>query len=315
MLDLRVADLVVAVSGQWRALLARGVGGALLFILLGFLAPLKYTASAELLPRGGAIGGLAGLGGIAASLGVTVPDARPSESPQFLVSAIRSRVTAQTVIEALTDSASDRVAAIADLALRLGVEDDRPEVLRERLEDAISDRTRARVDVATRRVLLTFVSEDRELSSRILNELISALTAQVLVIATQEARDHRIALEPIATEAMAAVTQEEDRLVAFSLRNRAAGSNPETEVQRARLQRAVTRRDELANGLLRALAEARVSELRSVSPVSVVQPVWVSTLPDSRRLALWGVLGLLLVGGGSVALLGYRVARRPEVVL
>lgn len=104
-----------------------------------------------------------------------------------------------------------------------------------------------------------------------------------------------------AQDARDALLLAEERLLTFLQRNRAIAGSPELTFEHDRLQREVDQRQQVYTSLTQSLEEARIREIRDTPVITMLEAPRLAVEPESRRIALHGVLGLFT--GLLVALL------------
>ena len=99
---------------------------------------------------------------------------------------------------------------------------------------------------------------------------------------------------------------------AFLQANRRYEDSPELTFQQERLQRTISLRQQVYTGLVQALDEARIAEVRDTPVITVLQAPYLPPGPDDRSLLLAIALGLVLGGmAGVVLAFIVEAIRRP----
>jgi uncharacterized protein involved in exopolysaccharide biosynthesis len=245
---------------------------------------------------------LAGLGGLAAQIGVNIPAGDPGQSPDFYADLIQS----QEVLGSLVDStyrfrALSGVPGAGNLVSLLKADGDTPE---QRREDAIRKLSRRlsvsrnlRTGLIQVRVKTPAPELSREICQRVLDLVNDFNLRQRQARGAAERQFAEERLRTIASELRTA----EESLADFEGRNRVFRGSPELSTEHDRLMRAVSMRQQVFTSFSQLYEQARIDALRNTPLITVVDHPRVPARPDSRK----GLLKLLLtvVAGGIIALL------------
>jgi uncharacterized protein involved in exopolysaccharide biosynthesis len=99
---------------------------------------------------------------------------------------------------------------------------------------------------------------------------------------------------------------------AFLQANRRYEDSPELTFQRERLQREISRQQQVYTGLVQSFEQARIAEVRDTPVITVLQAPFFPPGPDDRSLLLALALGLVLGGmAGVVLAFIVEAVRRP----
>jgi uncharacterized protein involved in exopolysaccharide biosynthesis len=299
LLDIRELSRVLLRS--WRALTAALVAGGVAFGGVAVLRPVTYTAEALVRPRT-ASGNLNQLGGIAADLGVNLAGAAGGDAPPYfteLLSATRTLAAARDSL-LLRKPFDGNVESLAEFfGVDIGI-DERDRMLDE-INQRLADGIVSRIDAASGTVSIRYQCEVRERCIDVVDAALRALVSIANEVKRTESEEHLRAISPIRDSAAVELKLAEDALSVFLERNRAGLSFPSVQADADRLRRNIAVKLQTLTTLDRAYTDAQVSAMRVVSPLHVIQPATASTLGDSKRLALWFVVGAI-VGGGVFVL-------------
>lgn len=270
-------------------------------VMMTLIVGRTYAATSSFVPQGsdGQQGRLASLAG---QFGVNVPMGDgASESPAFYAELLRSREILRPVAQARYEirgpgrglAPDERMAGTLPDMLGIDTEPDEMatlEVMKWLREEAIEVRT----DVETSMVTLTVETRWAGLSHAIAERLVQLVNAFNLETRQSQAAAERAFLEERLAEAQDSLLQAEGRLESFLQANRQFDNSPELGFQHDRLQRQVARNQQLVTSLDQAYEEARVSEVRNIPVITVVEPPELPLRPESRGVVLKGALGLLV---------------------
>jgi len=287
-----------------------------LVIVVSLLLPRKYTVSTSFLPRqGSTANSLAAT--LAARFGLPLPQADPSESPQFFGSLVESPEILRGLVSgtyATTEGAAPQ--PLADLLDASGfteaerVEDGMRLLKRYLSVTVVPETGVVKAEVTTKWALV---------SVEIMNRLLSALNDFILERRQSMANADRRFTEERVSEAASDLRRAEDELQSFLQRNRAFQTSPELLFEHDRLQRAVNMRQDVYTSLVQALENARLDEARNTPLLTVLETPRARATADRRHLLLKGALALLLgfVLGAGLALGRHGMQRaavaNPEV--
>ena len=146
-------------------------------------------------------------------------------------------------------------------------------------------------------VALHVATAHAELSKEIASSIIDQIDSLNLRTQQSRATPEREFIEQRLAVAEGDLHQAEDRLAAFLEANRQAGT-PQLQLDRDRLSRDVTMRQDLYTSLVEAYQRARIDEVRDMPAITVLENAELPYAPDSRRIGsttgLAIVLGLVL---------------------
>jgi uncharacterized protein involved in exopolysaccharide biosynthesis len=296
--DLSVFSLGAAILRARHRVVLAAVAGAVLLVVPVLRKPERFSATVAFVPQA-AEGQRAGLAGLAGQFGVSLGGGNPSQSPEFYRSLLLSRGLLRPLVRDTFEVAEMGGRRLPFLEL-FGVagdsmarrEDDAIRMLQGTIEPVVDKGTGIiRLGVPT-----PWPSVSRQLASRLIDGVnrFNVQTRQ-----TQAAAERRFA-EGRVKDAQDLLRAAEARQTSFLQSNRAITESPTLLVERDRLQREVAMRQQVVTGLMQALEDARVREVRDTPVISLVESVDVSTRPDPRGIPVRVVAGTLL--GAVVAL-------------
>lgn len=276
---------------RWRIVRWSFIGG--LVAALSVISTAKlYLASASFVPQG-SDAGRSGLASLAGQFGVSVPTGDQSLSPDFYAKLLKSRVLLLPIVRdtlVVPELGGKRIAVLDLLGVAAGSAAGREVDGVDRLKSIISPA----VVKGTAVVELTVKTRWRSVSLAIATALVDGVNTynerrrQSQAAAEREFIEGRLAVA--GTELRAA----EDRLGAFLRSNREFGGSAELQLQRERLQRDVSARQQLFNSLTQSFEEARIREVRDTPVITAFEAPWVPVVAEPRGRLRRGLLGLVL---------------------
>ncbi|HEY0970500.1 MAG TPA: Wzz/FepE/Etk N-terminal domain-containing protein [Gemmatimonadales bacterium] len=284
---------------------------ALAVILL--VKPRMYTASASFVPQSKEAN-LGNFAGLAAQLGVAVPQDGSGDSPAFYGDLLVSRGILGPVVEATYDSPG---ASGGSITLADWLTDD--EGSRERRRDEALEELRSRLATGVGKTGIVTVAvrtESPTLSHAVLTRILEEIRRY-----NRETRQSQAAAERRFAEERMGVAEAELRaaerdMQRFLERNRTYASSPELTFEHGRLQRQIQEAGALRASLRDAVERARIDEVRDTPIITFVERPEVPARPDPRGLVIKVALVLvvgLVVGAVLALLLEYLRASRFEL--
>ncbi len=264
-------------------------------------APRQYTAVASFMPRASDASRLAGLGGLAAQIGVNIPAGDPGQSSDFYADLVLSREILSALLESRYHVANPRDTASRTLIQLFDAGGETPA---ERRDEAIKELTRRlgvsknlKTGVVEVRARTEWPEVSQQLAARVL-ELVNDFNLrqrQQKALADRQFTEDR--LRTIRTELYDA----EEAVAEFGRRNHAYRGSPDLSTEYDRLSRAVTMRQQLFTSFSQLYEQARIDALRNTPLIMIVDHPELAARPDSRRAVL--KLTLALVAGVLIALM------------
>lgn len=283
------------------------IGLAVLLVVGTLLWPDSYTTTASFMPQTGTRGGqLSQLAGVASQFGVDVPTQEASQSPQFYARLVRSRRILREVATttysgvAGEDTIRANLIRIYDIGPTSGSGTGAgmsasPEDLEDavdELEENVSVSSNAETGVVELGVTSSWPWLSKQIADRII-EGVNRFNLEVRQLqASAEAEFVGERLEEARTQLRVA----EDSLENFLQRNVGWQQSPELRFRHDRLQRQVSRKQQVYTSLATRYEEARINEVRNTPVITNVTPPVEPAEPDSGRIPLKVALGLVLGG-------------------
>ncbi len=302
-----------SLAGLMRVLLSRrrliiGIALALAFVtgILGLLTARTWTSAATFMPQTRRTPA-AGLSGLAAQLGISVPTLDAGQGPAFYADFVTSR----TMLGALADTTFDIPGdagpvptSLADVYRATGATDARR---RDALIRKLSARITAVPMLKTGVVRVRVAAPNPELARQMTSFILDRLNWFNLVTRQSQAGAERRFMEGRLDEAREELRTAEDRLQGFLQRNREYRNSPELSFQQERLAREVQMRQQVYTSLAQAYEQAKIEEVRDTPVLTVVEAPEVPARPD-RRGALRATIVALFSGGLLGALIAILLA-------
>jgi uncharacterized protein involved in exopolysaccharide biosynthesis len=302
-----ISLLNVVLRERWRIVRAAALA-LVVAVAVILLLPRTWTSSGSFRPQQRQTAA-AGLSGLAAQFGLTVPNLDNSQSPAFYADLLRSRTILGHVVD--TDYVARENGAERRARLVEWLEVDkkpaapiRRQVAIEKLGDLLQ------VEMSPRTGIVTFAVTTKrpELSAQIAERLLGEINRFNL-----ESRQSQASAERRFTEGrVATVRQElreaEGRLEAFLRQNRQFRSSPELTLRQERLRQDVALIQDVYTTLAQAYEQAKIEEVRDTPVITVVERPELAVRPDPRGLIKKGILALVLGAALGIMLAFLREA-------
>jgi uncharacterized protein involved in exopolysaccharide biosynthesis len=276
-----------------------GLTLAIAVVLVTLVLPRSYTATGSFVPQGLEGGARSGLARMAGQLGLEIPQADPSQSPQFYAELIRTReitgrILADTFEVARTRLLRDTVYISGTLLDLLELDERDPALRRDEGIRWLQEKAvRATPGGETGVVRLSVTTPWPAVSQGIATRLMELVNDFNLSTRQTQAGAEREFIEGRLVDTEARLLAAEEQLRRFLEANRQFQNSPELLFERDRLQRQVTMHQQVFTSLSQAYEDARISEVRNLPLVTVVQPPETPARPDPRRVPFKALVGLL----------------------
>lgn len=273
------------------------VVGIVLGVVVALLTPRKYEATTTFIPTE-AESPASGLALAASQLGIRVPSGSSTWGPPLYVELLNTRsildsVSSDTVV--VTEEGARRAAVVDLLEVRAPTPERRAELAARRLRTMISATEVKQLSG----VKLAVVTRWPSVSLAIAQRLVRGVNQFNLSVRKTQASAERSFVEAQAADAEKALRVAEDRLQGFMQTNRMIAGSPELTLQRDRLQRDVSLRQELQTSWLKSREEARIREVRNTPVITILEEARLPTVPQPRGLLLKALFGA--IAGGAIA--------------
>jgi uncharacterized protein involved in exopolysaccharide biosynthesis len=286
------------VRSRWRIVRWMLIG-AVAAALMILPRPRTYVASASFISEGNDAQ-RSSLSALAGQIGITIPTGSQSLSPDFYLSLLRSRVVLLTIVRdtiTVPEMGGKRMTVLDLLEIPSGSVPRREEQGVSLLQRLMS----VSVAKSTGVVEYSIATRWRSVSLALVAALLDGVndynerTRQGQATAERKFIEGRLAL------ATSQLRDSENRLANFLNTNRNFSSSPDLVLERDRLQRDLTLRQQVFTTLTQAYEEARIREVRDTPVITVFEPPSAPTVPKARGLVVGVLLGLVL--GAAIGIL------------
>lgn len=272
--------------------------------------PLTYTSIASFIPQMRQSTGT----GLAAQLGMVLPGADLSESPQFYVDLLRSREILGRAIDSTYQIRTATSTTRIDLVTLYGGKGENAPLRRDRAIARLSDRLGTGVSTRTNVVTLKVAAYDPNLAQAITQRLIDLLGEFNLRRRQTRARAERRFSEERLQAVRGELRVAEDRMQYFMQSNRDYRNAPALYLQGQRLESDVALLRQVVTTLQQATEQAKIDEVRDTPTITVIETPSIPVRRDGRgtpkAVILGGLVGLVI--GVALAFLR-ELLSRPEV--
>ena len=275
--------------------------GALVAIVPPLILSRTYTVSSAFTPQARRQAGT--LSGLAGQLGIALPlNLDGGQSPAFYADRLTAPHLLGQVVDTRFTLPSDSGPAAVSLVEFLRAKGDTPALRRDAAVKALRRQVDAAVDNKTGVVSLGVTLKSPSLARQVNQRMLDLLNEFNLQNRQSQAAAERRFTETRVAQLRRELRDAEDRLQSFLQRNREYRFSPELLLQHDRLQREIDLYQEVYTTLSQAYEQARIEEVRDTPVITVVEAPVDPVRPDSRRLILKGLLGIVLGGLLGVAL-------------
>lgn len=279
--------ITLCVARRWTFIVIC-VAAGLSMGIFSLTRPREYVASLSFVPEVTRSG--MSVAGLAAQFGIAMP--MNSDEPLSAVVYADLLGSDQFLYELLDPSTHASLAKRGISIFRaLAIDSGSDSVSRARAIVEVRQHLRIRPDIKTSVVRVQVVSRDASVS-QFVGEALFAMLLRFNI----EKRQGRARAERKFTEGRLAILRQdlrisEDSLLVFLQRNRDVRSSPLLVFENARLERAVSLKQQLTLALAESFERARIDEVRETPAITVLEST-VPVLPASR-----GTVGRTLLGG------------------
>jgi uncharacterized protein involved in exopolysaccharide biosynthesis len=296
--------LAVALRERRTILGITGLGVAITLVVALLRSP-TYTTTFSFVPQTTQDAGRAGLANLAGQFGLPLGViGGAAQSPQFYADLLSTR-SILAPIAADSFAASDDRALHVKLSNFLGTSGSNEAVELENTIRALRERVIGS-SVATRNtgvVTVTVRTRSAAVSFGVAARLMEGLNEFNLQTRQSQAGAERRFIEGRLSDARDSLRAAEDALQRFLQSNRQIENFSQLSFGRDRLQRDVTLRQQLVNGLAQQYEDARIREVRDTPVITVIERPATAVRPDPR-----GRVVLLMAGAAVGFLLGLSLA-------
>ena len=265
-------------------------------ILSGFYAwyqsytsPRRYTTSASFMPQGAR--GQSQLSGLAQQFGLGGGDA--GQSPSFYLDLVESRSLLAAVADHQYTMRTDSGVITGTIDKIYGIRSQNPAILKARKVDAVKAQVEKSANPRTGVITVKVRSGTPEMAVQIAENILDEVNRFNLNRRQQAAGRERSFVEKRLAEAQMELRQAEENLQSFLTENREFRSSPSLQLEFDRLNRTVSMRQQLYNGLAQSYEQAKIEEVRDLPVITVVEPPESPIVPDAQggmRKTLIGII-------------------------
>lgn len=179
--------------------------------------------------------------------------------------------------------------------------------------EALEQVMRVTVSARTNIVRVETTTRYPELSLRLTESALALLNNFNVETRRSQATAQRQFLERRLTEVSQELVDAEDAARDFAKRNRASlATSPELALQQERLTRAVSQREEVYSGLVQALEQAKLDEIRDTPLLTITELPELPARPDRRGLVIATLIAMVMgcFVGAVVAVVRYALERQ-----
>ncbi|CAN5349343.1 Wzz/FepE/Etk N-terminal domain-containing protein [soil metagenome] len=293
---------IASVILRWRwHIVAFAVLGVGLGLMNGLSKPRLFMSSATFIPKSSQEGA-SGIALAASQFGFNFPSASGGWGPAMYVQLIQSRALLEPIVFDTVDVPEEgkrRIALMDLLQIKAPTREQAVTTAVGTLNGMIAANEEKKLGGVT----VTVKTRWPSVSLALTNRLVQRVNQFNLETRKSQAAVERQFVETQALESERALREAEDNLQAFLQSNRDISGSPGLAFGRDRLQREVTRRNQLYTSWLQSREEARIREIRDTPVITVFENPRLAFKGEPRRSALKGILG-----GLAGALLGVLFA-------
>jgi len=277
---------------QSRLIVALAFAGGVIALTSGLLTKRVYASKAIFLPQAPEQS-TSNFALAASQFGLQVPTSSGAWGPPMYIELLRSRVLLEPLAldtVAVLEQGGRRVSLMDLLEIKEPNRARRLELAVKQLQSMVESGEVKSIGAVQLAVKTRWPSVSWQLAQK----LVRGVNQFNLETRQSQATQEKRFVEARTAEAESALRDAEDRLLAFLQRNHAIIGAPELEVQRDRLQRDVTVRQQIYTSLLQNREEARIREVRDTPVITVLEEPRLPLTPEARNSLYKGFLGGLL---------------------
>lgn len=276
-----LVGVVNVVFETWRRLVLSAIGFGLVAALLSLLIEPKYASTAAFVPQvSGDASKAGGLAGLAGQLGVAIPTGNQTQSPEFYLRLLKSRVLLERIVRDSFATAVGQPRRPFGELFRIRARS--PEQQVDRSVEHLRRIVTPSLVKLTGIVEVGVVTPWPAVSERILSDLLTSVDAFNVGLRRAQASAEREFVERRLVFARDSLRQTENRMQRFLVMNRQMSNSPELTFERERLQRELSLAEQVFTTLTQSYEEVRLREVRDTPVISVLEPPAQASEPKSR---------------------------------
>lgn len=304
-----VAVATLLLRHRWRVL-RWTFGCALIAFAAVAMRPALFRAVASFSPQG-ADATKSNLASLAGQFGVAIPASGQAQSPEYYARVLKSRTLLLSVVRdtfAVAELGGRRMPLPDLFELAAGDSSLREDLALEQLTKMIS----TSVSKPTGIVEVAVQSKWRSVSLAIVSALVARLNEFNQKSRQTQAGAERRFVEGRMVAADSELRVVEDQLRQFVRSNRQVSNSPDLTLERDRLDRIVSQRQQVYTTLSQSFEEARIREVRDTPVITLVESPTVPARSEPRGRTKVLLLGIMLGGfiGGVLVLASSTLERR-----
>jgi tyrosine-protein kinase Etk/Wzc len=291
-----------AVLRRRRLIVALSFLGAAAGLASALLSSRIYAANATFIPEEPDNKVTSSLALAAGQFGIKLPSSGGGWGPAVYAELLNSRALLQPIAgDTFQVPELGRRVALMDL---LRVKAAAPSLRLERAVRALSKKVTVQEDKKLGAVRLSVATKWPSVSYAVATRLVQGVNQFNLESRKTQAGAERRFVEAQALEAERALRDAEERLQLFRKSNRGGVTgSPDLALEKDRLERDVTMRQQNYTSLSQSREEAKISEVRNTPVITVLEQPQLPVLPESRRS-----ISKTLLGGIAGGILGVIIA-------
>jgi hypothetical protein len=289
---------------RWRRRIVwLGVAGALIGLSVGLLTKRIYVSSATFLPQG-SDGNVSVLGGMASQLGVRVPTTGGGWGPAVYVQLLRSRSLLDSIALDTFVVAEQGGARVALMDL-LDIKGSDPTLRLDKAVTKLGAVVGSREVKALGAVEVTASTHWPSVSLALVERLVDGVNRFNLQTRKSQAAAERQFVDVQAAAAERELRDAENMLQEDLQSNRNISASPQLLINRDRLTRTVSLRQQIYTTLLQSREDARIREVRDTPVITMLESPHLPVVGESRQTVqkalTGGIAGVLF--GAAIALI------------
>ncbi|HJP61408.1 MAG TPA: hypothetical protein VJ865_15480 [Gemmatimonadaceae bacterium] len=287
---------VLALRSRWQ-ILGTALFAAVLTSTILLALPKKYVTTVSFIPVASPLASMAaaGLGGLASQLGVSLPGADPSLSPDFYANLLstpdvqRPLVETPHVVRTGADTVRGSFIQLYDIN-----KGDSGKTIAEALRVLSGRVMRVSFDRQTSVVQVSITTKWRDLSFQMAQQVLTLVNEFNLNRHQQQNAEQQRFLGERVAVAQTELRAAESTLENFLLRNRSYQNDPSLLFAHDRLQQEVTLRQNVYMMLLQGFEQARVEAVRTTPSISVVEQPRLALRFERRGILFKAVFAFII---------------------
>lgn len=289
--DVSLASVVRGISRNRSIIVGTAIVVAVLTGVYAATRPVGYSSMAWFMPQ--APKQSSAVAGLAAQFGINVNLNQGGMSAQSYADLVQSREIllplAQLPYDVPRGGKTVRMTLVDIYSPNRGVYPAR----RDAAVGQLGKQVKATV-LKTGAVELTVTTPSPSLSQQLALNILAQVDSFNLRNRLAEATPERAFVEQRVAVAASELHQAEDRLEGFLESNRQLGTSPQLQLEKDRLTRAVSMRQQVYTSLAQAYEQARIDEIRNMPSIIVLERPELPYAPRSKRIPAAVILGLAL---------------------